>query len=53
MVILEENNRLDKNNPDTVLFEQLLSRLCNSENTDKNFKLLYVKYSYYTMEYNE
>ena len=50
---MEENNRLDLNNPDAVLFEQFLSRLHNSENTNDNFELLRTKCSYYTMGHNE
>ena len=53
VIILEENNRLDLNDPDAVLFEQFLSRLHNGENTDDDFELLCTKYSYYTIEQNE
>ena len=53
MIILEENNRLDKNNLDIVLFEQFQSRLHSSKNTDESFKLLCAKCSYHTIEYNQ
>ena len=53
MVILEENNRLDKNDPDAVLFEQFLSRLRNGENTDEDFELLRAKCSYHTMGHDQ
>ena len=53
VVILEENNRLDQNDPDTVLFEKFLSKLHNDENNNDVFELLCMKYSYYTIEHNE
>ena len=53
VVILEENNRLDKNDPDAVLFEQFLSRLRDGENTDEDFELLRTKCSYHTMGHDQ
>ena len=34
VIYLEENNRLDKNDPDTLLFQEFLIRLRNRENTE-------------------
>ena len=53
VVILEENNRLDKNNPVAMLFEAFLLRLCNQENADNDFELLQTKCSYRAMRHNE
>ena len=49
VVILEENNRLNKSDSDAVLFEEFLSRLRDGENTKSDFNILREKCSYFYM----
>ena len=49
MVILEENQRLDKDDPDAILFEEFLIRLRDGLNNDDDYNLLRAKCSYYSM----
>ena len=53
VVMLEENNRLDKNNLDIILFEEFLSWLHNGVNAEDDFNLLHAKCSYYSMDYQD
>ena len=46
VIILEENNRLDRSDPDAVLFDEFLNRLRNRENTTEDWNLLRKKCSY-------
>ena len=50
-IILEENNRLDKNDPDAVLFEAFLSRFCNRKNADEDLIIVgEMQSSYYRVQ---
>ena len=49
IIILEENNRLDHNNEDTVAFDNFLNRLRNGNNTEDDWNLLYNKCSCYSI----
>ena len=46
---MNENNRLDKSDPDTVVFEDFLLRLRDGLNDFNNFELLRKKRSYDTI----
>ena len=43
---MDKNNRLDKNDPDTVLFDVFLNRLKNGVNTKDDWNILCRKCSY-------
>ena len=46
VIILEENNRLDLNDEDAVLFNNFLNRLRNGSNTEEDWDILCKKCSY-------
>jgi hypothetical protein len=46
VIILEENNRLDKNDDDAVLFDNFLNRLRDGINTEDDWNILRTKCSY-------
>ena len=51
-MILTENNRLDKNNPNAVEFQSFLSRLRDGKNTEEDWNTFRKKCSYYAMGSN-
>lgn len=52
-MILKENNRLDRSNPNAVMFKKFLIRLQDSNNTEDNQIILYKKCSYFSIDYAE
>lgn len=53
IIVLEENNRLDMNDPDAVIFDDFLMRLRDGKNTEDDWNLLRSKYSKFTMGFDE
>ena len=53
VIILEENNRLDISNSNTVKSDEFLNRLHNGNNDESDWNLLYKKYSYYSIGHAE
>ena len=52
IMILTENNRLDKYNPNAVEFQSFLSRLRHSENIEGDWNVFKKEYSYCIMDTN-
>ena len=51
--MLKKNNRLDKNDPEAVQFNNFLNSLYYSENTENDWNLLCYKCSYFSIGNDE